>query len=183
MNDLVDAVAAVQSSTVEDGAFIGAAVIVFVGRFIGEPTFRDLGSLWQLPGLAVQRLKAEGYGLGGETDWKTSALLATVKSAGAGRGTLPGGQYLPIWARPEDPRRPHDGGLPDDRHAEADVRDPPAGHRRPRGPGATRLRCRGGPRHRCRPGHLGNRFFRVTLMIDVIGTDEPFPQLPVAHAV
>ena len=50
--------------------------------------FEDLGGLRQLPGLAVQRLMAEGYGFGGEGDWKTSALLAAVKAMGNGR---PGG--------------------------------------------------------------------------------------------
>jgi L-arabinose isomerase len=50
--------------------------------------FEDLGSLRQLPGLAVQRLMADGYGFGGEGDWKTSMLLATLKAAAYGR---PGG--------------------------------------------------------------------------------------------
>ncbi len=48
--------------------------------------FEDLGTLRQLPGLAVQRLMADGYGFGGEGDWKTSALLATLKAM-----TPPGG--------------------------------------------------------------------------------------------
>jgi len=42
--------------------------------------FEDLGELRQLPGLAIQRLMASGYGFGGEGDWKTSALLAILKS-------------------------------------------------------------------------------------------------------
>jgi hypothetical protein len=50
--------------------------------------FEDLGGLRQLPGLAVQRLMADGYGFGGEGDWKTSVLLRTLKVMGAGR---PGG--------------------------------------------------------------------------------------------
>ena len=50
--------------------------------------FEDLGGLRQLPGLAVQRLMADGYGFGGEGDWKTSLLLRALKVAGAG---LPGG--------------------------------------------------------------------------------------------
>jgi L-arabinose isomerase len=50
--------------------------------------FEDLGGLRQLPGLAVQRLMADGYGFGGEGDWKTSVLLHTLKAMAAG---LPGG--------------------------------------------------------------------------------------------
>jgi L-arabinose isomerase len=46
--------------------------------------FEDLGGLRQLPGIAVQRLMAEGYGFGGEGDWKTSALLRIIKSMGVG---------------------------------------------------------------------------------------------------
>ena len=46
--------------------------------------FEDLGTLRQLPGLAVQRLMADGYGFGGEGDWKTSAMVAIVKSMAKG---------------------------------------------------------------------------------------------------
>jgi L-arabinose isomerase len=51
-------------------------------------TFEDLHGLPQLPGIAVQRLMAEGYGFGGEGDWKTAALGRAIKVMGAG---LPGG--------------------------------------------------------------------------------------------
>ena len=51
-------------------------------------TFEDLHGLRQLPGLAVQRLMAEGYGFGAEGDWKTSALLRAMKVMAEG---LPGG--------------------------------------------------------------------------------------------
>lgn len=47
-------------------------------------TFEDLHGLVQLPGLAVQRLMADGYGFGGEGDWKTSALLRAMKVMAAG---------------------------------------------------------------------------------------------------
>jgi L-arabinose isomerase len=50
--------------------------------------FEDLHGLEQLPGVAVQRLMADGYGFGGEGDWKTAALVRTMKVMSAG---LPGG--------------------------------------------------------------------------------------------
>ncbi|MEP7763469.1 L-arabinose isomerase [Sanguibacter sp. 25GB23B1] len=53
--------------------------------------FEDLGSLRQLPGLAVQRLMAEGYGFGAEGDWKTAVLVRAAKVMGHG---LPGGASL-----------------------------------------------------------------------------------------
>src|SRR5207344_2264578 len=51
-------------------------------------TFEDLHGLTQLPGIAVQRLMADGYGFGGEGDWKTAALVRVLKVMGQG---LPGG--------------------------------------------------------------------------------------------
>jgi L-arabinose isomerase len=42
-------------------------------------TFENLGELKQLPGIATQRLMADGYGFGAEGDWKTSALLRALK--------------------------------------------------------------------------------------------------------
>jgi L-arabinose isomerase len=42
-------------------------------------TFESLGELKQLPGIAVQRLMADGYGFGAEGDWKTAALLRAMK--------------------------------------------------------------------------------------------------------
>jgi L-arabinose isomerase len=47
-------------------------------------TFEDLGALRQLPGIAVQRLMAEGYGFGGEGDWKTAVLVRLMKVMATG---------------------------------------------------------------------------------------------------
>ncbi|MEV0154287.1 L-arabinose isomerase [Micromonospora sp. NPDC050686] len=73
----------------------GARIELALRQFLTEggygaftTNFEDLGGLRQLPGLAVQRLMADGYGFGGEGDWKTSVLLRTLKVMAAG---LPGG--------------------------------------------------------------------------------------------
>lgn len=59
------------------------------GNFKGfSDTFEDLHGMQQLPGLAVQRLMAEGYGFSGEGDWKTAALVRAMKTMATG---LPGG--------------------------------------------------------------------------------------------
>lgn len=50
--------------------------------------FEILHGMKQLPGLAVQRLMAEGYGFGGEGDWKTSAMVRVMKMMNQG---LPAG--------------------------------------------------------------------------------------------
>ncbi|APS38655.1 L-arabinose isomerase [Salegentibacter sp. T436] len=47
-------------------------------------TFENLGKLKQLPGIAVQRLMADGYGFGAEGDWKTAALLRAMKVMAVG---------------------------------------------------------------------------------------------------
>ncbi len=47
-------------------------------------TFENLYGLDQLPGLASQRLMANGYGFGAEGDWKTAALVRAMKVMGAG---------------------------------------------------------------------------------------------------
>jgi L-arabinose isomerase len=57
----------------EDGGFKGFTT-----------TFEDLHGLRQLPGLAPQRLMAEGYGFAGEGDWKTAALVRAMKVMGEG---------------------------------------------------------------------------------------------------
>lgn len=47
-------------------------------------TFENLGQLKQLPGIATQRLMADGYGFGAEGDWKTAALLRAMKVMNVG---------------------------------------------------------------------------------------------------
>jgi L-arabinose isomerase len=76
-----------QMSSVREAAKIEAGMRRFLedggfGAF--TTTFEDLHGLVQLPGLAVQRLMAEGYGFGAEGDWKTAALVRAMKVMGAG---------------------------------------------------------------------------------------------------
>lgn len=47
-------------------------------------TFENLGEIKQLPGIAVQRLMADGYGFGGEGDWKTAAIVRALKVMNVG---------------------------------------------------------------------------------------------------
>jgi len=80
--------------SLRDGAAIELGLRSFLdaGGFGAFTTnFEDLGDLRQLPGLAVQRLMADGYGFGAEGDWKTAVLVRAAKVMGAG---LPGGASL-----------------------------------------------------------------------------------------
>ena len=76
------------------GAAVEAGLRSFLqaGGFTAFTTsFEDLAGLRQLPGLAVQRLMAAGYGFGAEGDWKTAILVRAAKVMGQG---LPGGASL-----------------------------------------------------------------------------------------
>jgi L-arabinose isomerase len=80
--------------SLRDGAAIELGLRSFLesGGFDAFTTnFEDLGSLKQLPGLAVQRLMADGYGFGAEGDWKTAILVRVANVMGIG---LPGGASL-----------------------------------------------------------------------------------------
>ncbi|MFP7762309.1 L-arabinose isomerase [Marisediminicola sp. LYQ85] len=71
---------------------LGLRSFLEAGGFSAFTTsFEDLGGLRQLPGLAVQRLMADGYGFGAEGDWKTAVLVRAAKVMGSG---LAGGASL-----------------------------------------------------------------------------------------
>ena len=125
--------------------------------------FQDLGGLRQLPGLAVQRLMADGYGFGGEGDWKTSALLAAVKAMGAAAAprTRRGTSFMEDYTYHFGPGEPKILGAhmlevcPSIAADTPQLRDPPAGHRRPGRPGPAGLRRRARAGHRDRDGRPG----------------------------
>lgn len=78
-------------SSVYEAAKIEVGLRKFLtdGGFKGfSDTFEDLHGMVQLPGIAAQRLMADGFGFAGEGDWKTAALVRACKVMGAG---LPGG--------------------------------------------------------------------------------------------
>lgn len=80
-----------QYQSLRDAAKIELGLRKFLetGNYKGyTDTFEDLHGLLQLPGIATQRLMADGYGFGAEGDWKTAALTRAMKVMGHG---LPGG--------------------------------------------------------------------------------------------
>src|SRR5438105_13475942 len=77
--------------SLRDAARIEAGLRSFLGEGGFDAftdTFEDLHGLRQLPGIAAQRLMADGYGFGAEGDWKTAAMVRIMKVMAAG---LPGG--------------------------------------------------------------------------------------------
>jgi L-arabinose isomerase len=74
--------AVASSDTLKEAARIEVGLENFLkaGNFRAfTTTFEDLHGLKQLPGLAVQRLMSKGYGFGAEGDWKTAALVRSMK--------------------------------------------------------------------------------------------------------
>jgi L-arabinose isomerase len=149
--------------------------------------FEDLGGLRQLPGLAVQRLMADGYGFGGEGDWKTSALLAAVKAMGDGseRGT----SFMEDYTYHFGPGEPKILGAHMLEVCPSIAVQRPSCEIHPLGIGGREDPVRLVFDSRPGPGivvglvDLGDRFRLVANEINVVSPDQPLPKLPVARAV
>ncbi len=149
--------------------------------------FEDLGGLRQLPGLAVQRLMADGFGFGGEGDWKTSVLLRATKVMGEG---LPGGtSFMEDYTYHLVPGQEKILGAhmlevcPTITTQQASLEIHPlaiGGREDP-----VRLRFTADPGRAVVAGlsDLGDRFRLTVNDIDVVEPDEDLPNLPVACAV
>ena len=149
--------------------------------------FEDLGGLRQLPGLAVQRLMADGYGFGGEGDWKTSVLVRTLKAASAG---LPGGtSFMEDYTYDLLPDRQLILGAHMLEVCPSISADTPSCEIHPLSIGGREDPVRlvfdaaAGPATVLGLADLGDRFRLVANEIDVIAPPEPLPKLPVARAV
>ena len=149
--------------------------------------FQDLGGLRQLPGLAVQRLMAEGYGFGGEGDWKTSMMLAAVKAMGAtsDRGTSFMEDYTYHWA----PGTPKILGAHMLEVCPSIAAGRPTCEIHPLSIGDREDPVRlvfdaaPGPGIVLGIADIGDRFRLVLNEIEAVAPDEPLPNLPVARAV
>jgi L-arabinose isomerase len=158
------------------------------GNFTAFTTnFEDLGGLRQLPGLAVQRLMADGYGFGGEGDWKTSVLLRTLKVIGAGR---PGGtSFMEDYTYNLVPGEERILGAhmlevcPSIAAATPTVEIHPLGIGGREDPVRMVFDAAPGPGLVTGLADLGDRFRLVTNEIDIVPPDQPLPNLPVARAV
>jgi L-arabinose isomerase len=149
--------------------------------------FEDLGGLRQLPGLAVQRLMADGYGFGGEGDWKTSALVRAAKAASVG---LPGGtSFMEDYTYHLAPGNELVLGAHMLEICPSIAADTPSCEIHPLSIGGredpVRLVFDAAPGPALVVGlvDLGDRFRLVANLIDVVPPPEPLPLLPVARAV
>ncbi len=149
--------------------------------------FEDLGGLRQLPGLAVQRLMADGYGFGGEGDWKTSVLLRATKVMGAG---LPGGtSFMEDYTYHLVPSEEKILGAhmlevcPSITTEQAALEVHPLGIGGREDPVRLRFTADPGPAVVAGLSDMGDRFRLTVNEIDVVEPDADLPNLPVACAV
>ncbi|MDX6254892.1 MAG: L-arabinose isomerase [Frankiales bacterium] len=149
--------------------------------------FEDLGGLRQLPGLAVQRLMAEGYGFGGEGDWKTSALVAILKAMA---GDAPGGtSFMEDYTYHLGPGTPVVLGAhmlevcPSIAAGKPTVEIHPLGIGNREDPVRLVFRAEPGAGFVVGLLDLGERFRLVANDITVVPPAEALPKLPVACAV
>lgn len=150
-------------------------------------TFEDLGDLPQLPGLAVQRLMADGYGFGGEGDWKTAILVRLLKVMAEG---LDGGtSFMEDYTYHLVPNEEAVLGAHMLEVCPSIAGDAPSCEIHPLAIGdrgdPVRLVFTAAPGPAVVAGLLdmGDRFRLVVNEIDVIPPPSPLPRLPVARAV
>jgi L-arabinose isomerase len=167
---------------------LGLRALLAAGGFAAFTTnFEDLGGLRQLPGLAVQRLMADGYGFGGEGDWKTAALVRVLKVMARGR---PGGtSFMEDYTYHLGPGQPKVLGAHMLEVCPSLASEQPSCEIHPLSIGGREDPVRlvftaaPGPALVVGLADLGDRFRLTANEIDVVPPDEPLPKLPVARAV
>ncbi|HEX6606790.1 MAG TPA: L-arabinose isomerase, partial [Chloroflexia bacterium] len=150
-------------------------------------TFEDLHGLNQLPGLAAQRLMNDGYGYGGEGDWKTAALVRAmiVMASGLEGGT----SFMEDYTYHLDPAGMKILGSHMLEISEQITAQRPRLEVHPLSIGgkADPVRlvfdARTGPAVAASIVDMGNRFRMVVNTVDAVPLDQPLPKLPVARAL
>jgi L-arabinose isomerase len=150
-------------------------------------TFENLHGLKQLPGIAVQRLMADGYGFGAEGDWKHAALVRSMKVMAHG---LPGGtSFMEDYTYHLDPASPSVLGSHMLEICPSIAKERPSCEVHPLGIGGKEDPVRlvfdsaTGPAVNASLVDMGDRFRMVVSVVDVVEPLEALPKLPVARAL
>ncbi len=150
-------------------------------------TFEDLHELVQLPGIATQRLMADGIGFGAEGDWKHAALVRTLKVMAHG---LPGGtSFMEDYTYHLDPENPAVLGAHMLEVCPTIAAGRPSCEVHPLGIGGKNDPVRlvfdaaAGPAVVASLIDLGNRFRLVANVVDIVEPYQALPKLPVARAL
>ena len=141
----------------------------------------------QLPGLAVQRLMADGYGYGAEGDWKHAALVRAMKVMSHG---LEGGvSFMEDYTYHFQPGNNQVLGAhmleicPSIASGQPSCEVHPLGIGGKEDPVRLVFDTRPGPAINASMVDMGSRFRLVVNEVDVISPDQPLPKLPVARAM
>jgi L-arabinose isomerase len=167
---------------------LGLRSFLEAGGFSAFTTsFEDLGALRQLPGLAVQRLMADGYGFGAEGDWKTAILVRVAHVMGAG---LPGGASLmedyTYHLTPGEEKILGAHMLevsPSLTTAKPSLEIHPLGIGGKEDPVRLVFTADSGPAVVVAMSDMRDRFRLVANVVENVPLDEPMPKLPVGRAV
>ena len=150
-------------------------------------TFEDLHGLAQLPGLAVQRLMADGYGFGAEGDWKTAALVRAMKVMAMG---LEGGtSFMEDYTYHLHPDGMKVLGAhmlevcPSIAEGKSSLEVHPLGIGGKADPARLVFDVASGAGVNASIMDMGNRFRLLVNPCDVVPADAPLPNLPVARVV
>jgi L-arabinose isomerase len=149
-------------------------------------TFQDLHGLGQLPGIATQRLMADGFGFGGEGDWKTAALVRTMKVMAQG---MEGGTSFMEDYTYDFSGTPKVLGSHMLEICPTIAADKPSLQVHPLGIGGKADPVRlvftapSGPAIVASMVDMGDKFRLIVNEVDVIQPEQALPKLPVARAV
>jgi L-arabinose isomerase len=177
-------------ASLREAAKIEAGMRAFLtaGDFKGfTDTFEDLQGLTQLPGVATQRLMADGYGFGAEGDWKTAALVRAMKVMAAGQKG--GTSFMEDYTYHLQPNAMKVLGAHMLEICPSIAKGKPSLEIHPLGIGGKADPVRlvfdtpAGPGLNASLIDLGNRFRLIVNEVDVVNPDHPLPKLPVARAV
>jgi L-arabinose isomerase len=167
---------------------IGLRTFLEKGGYKGfSDTFEDLHGMVQLPGIAVQRLMADGYGFAGEGDWKTAALVRAMKVMGSG---LPGANaFMEDYTYHFDPNNSLVLGSHMLEVDEALAVDKPSCEVHPLGIGGKADPVRlvfnagSGPALNASVVDMGNRFRLIVNEVEAVEPQNDLPNLPVARVL
>jgi len=176
-----------------DSIFTAAKIELGLRAFLVEggfgaftDTFQDLYGLEQLPGIAVQRLMADGYGFAGEGDWKIAALVRVMKVMAQGMtgGTSFMEDYTYDFAGTPKVLGSHMLEIcPSIANAKPSLEVHALGIGGKADPVRLVFTAPAGPAVMASMVEMGSGFRLVVNEVDVMLPEEPLPKLPVARAI
>lgn len=167
---------------------LGLRYFLEAGNYKGYTnTFEDLHGLAQLPGIATQRLMADGYGFGAEGDWKTAALVRAMKVMGAGLNG--GNSFMEDYTYHFDPANQMVLGAhmleicPSIAGAQPTCAIHPLGIGGKADPVRLIFNVDGGPALNASIIDMGNRFRLLVNEVEAVAPIHDLPKLPVARVL